>query len=66
MVHAQVGGTRRYPYDPPYYDHYEDALFVLLGSKKGGKPHIPTFARRVLDELKTYASARRGHIPHVG
>ena len=45
-------GPKRYPLDAWHYDHYEEARRILYGSKKDGKPHVPNFARRVLDELR--------------
>ncbi len=44
--------SKRYPVDAWHYDHYEEARRILYGSKKDGKPHVPNFARRVLDELR--------------
>ena len=52
MAHSKEDGPQRYPYDSPLYDHYDEAISLLQRSKKGGKPHIPTFAQRALQELK--------------
>ncbi len=51
-MNRDAEGSRRYPSDPEYYDHYEEARRILYGSKKDGKPHVPTFARRLLHELR--------------
>jgi hypothetical protein len=52
LMSRDAEDSRRYPSDSWDYDHYEEALYVLYGSKKDGKPHVPTFARRLLRELR--------------
>jgi hypothetical protein len=50
MAEAQEGAPHSYPYDPLEGLH-DEALELLEASTKDGELHIPTFARRVLEEL---------------
>jgi hypothetical protein len=51
MVYRQ-DAAKRYPYDPDEdRDDYDEALDYLRASRKNSKPHIPTFARRMLERL---------------
>src|SRR5919112_1240888 len=54
MVKEEGDAPRRYPYDP-LKDLYDEAHYLLKVSKqsKGDElPHIPTFARRMLEHLR--------------
>src|SRR5829696_6218921 len=54
MAQEQEPTPRRYPYEPWEGDPlYSEALEALRDSKKNGKPHVPTFAQRMLKELAT-------------
>jgi hypothetical protein len=53
MADRQEDAAKRYPYDPDEDHHgYDEALDYLRASRKDGKPHIPTFARSMLELLK--------------
>src|SRR5919199_1215398 len=52
MTHEHEGAPRRYPYDDFVELNCDEALATLEVSKKDGKPHIPTFARRMLERLR--------------
>src|SRR5215211_2647478 len=50
MTDTPEGAERRYP-DKVTLASNRDTLDLLLGSKKAGRPHIPTFARKLLRQV---------------
>ncbi len=53
MANRQEDAATRYPYDPNEDRYgYDEALDYLRTSKKDGEPHIPTFARHMLERLR--------------
>jgi hypothetical protein len=53
MTNRQDDAGRRYPYDRlAESGDYDEALDELWASRKDGKPHIPTFARGMLEQLR--------------
>jgi hypothetical protein len=52
MSHGREDAPRRYPYNPLVDLNYDEALDELKASEKDGRPHIPTFARRMLERLR--------------
>ncbi len=53
MADRQEDAAKKYPYDPDQDHHgYDEALDYLRTSKKDGEPHIPTFARSMLELLR--------------
>ena len=54
MVQEGGDAPRRYPYDPlgDLHDETRYLLHVSKKSKDGDLPHIPTFARRMLEYLR--------------
>ena len=49
MARREEDASRKYTYD--VFVEYNEALDELVGSKREGEPHIPTFARRMLRRL---------------
>jgi hypothetical protein len=53
MANVPEDAAKRYPYEPlEEIDTYDEALETLDLSKKDGEPHIPTFARRMLEHFR--------------
>ena len=50
MSRRQEDTSRKYPYDDLV--ELNEALAELVGSNREGEPHIPTFARRMLERLR--------------
>jgi hypothetical protein len=50
MTRRQEDASRMYPYDNLV--EINEALAELVGSKRESEPHIPTFARRMLERLR--------------
>jgi len=58
MSHGQEDAPRRYPYNPLVDLNYDEALDELKASEKDGEPHIPTFARCMLERLRDQGSSQ--------
>ncbi len=53
MNHGRDEAPQKYPYDSlGERDDFDEALDTLRASRKDGKPHIPTFAQRMLRRLR--------------